>query len=296
MPRKIQGFGRFASLLWVLLLFAGAVAPVSAARQQGLLWKIEGHGHPPSFLYGTIHIGDPRVLQLAPPVRQAFDHAHVFVMEVIMDYAAYGRLMNGMFLTGDRTLRDIVGDDLFRRLVTVMKPRGFGEETLLRMKPWAVMSIAGIPAVGSGVALDLELYTDAMQQDKQVFGLETADEQLNVFDGMSEAAQVAMVRSTVEESESDKAVLQDMIQAYLHRDLDALAKAAEQDAAERYPAFAREFNRRAIDDRNRRMVERMQPRLEKGDAFIAVGALHLPGKRGIIHLLRERGYRVTSVW
>jgi uncharacterized protein YbaP (TraB family) len=43
------------------------------------------------------------------------------------------------------------------------------------------------------------------------------------------------------------------------------------------------------------MVERMDGLLQEGDAFVAVGALHLPGRQGILQLLADRGYRVTRV-
>jgi uncharacterized protein YbaP (TraB family) len=52
---------------------------------------------------------------------------------------------------------------------------------------------------------------------------------------------------------------------------------------------------RLINDRNRRMVERMLPWLREGSAFVAVGALHLAGPEGILRLLSDRGYRVTRV-
>jgi uncharacterized protein YbaP (TraB family) len=52
---------------------------------------------------------------------------------------------------------------------------------------------------------------------------------------------------------------------------------------------------RLNDDRNRRMVRRMIPYLEQGNSFIAVGALHLAGPRGILALLRKNGYTTESV-
>ena len=44
------------------------------------------------------------------------------------------------------------------------------------------------------------------------------------------------------------------------------------------------------------MVERAEPLLARGGAFIAVGALHLSGKEGLVERLRAAGYRVTKVW
>jgi uncharacterized protein YbaP (TraB family) len=42
------------------------------------------------------------------------------------------------------------------------------------------------------------------------------------------------------------------------------------------------------------MAERALPFLEEGGAFIAVGALHLPGEAGLVELLRAKGYTVTA--
>lgn len=56
------------------------------------------------------------------------------------------------------------------------------------------------------------------------------------------------------------------------------------------------FVERVVNERNTRMAERMQPRLKEGGTFIAVGALHLFGDRGVLSLLERRGWRVTRVY
>ena len=49
-----------------------------------------------------------------------------------------------------------------------------------------------------------------------------------------------------------------------------------------------------VTARNRTMAERAMPFIDAGGAFIAVGALHLPGEEGLIELLRKKGYRVEA--
>jgi len=51
-----------------------------------------------------------------------------------------------------------------------------------------------------------------------------------------------------------------------------------------------------LDDRNRTMVKRMIPLLQRGSAFVAVGAAHLPGEEGMLYLLEQEGYRVTRIY
>jgi hypothetical protein len=48
--------------------------------------------------------------------------------------------------------------------------------------------------------------------------------------------------------------------------------------------------------RNLRMAERLSPHLAAGGAFVAIGALHLPGDRGVLALLERAGHRIERVY
>ena len=60
--------------------------------------------------------------------------------------------------------------------------------------------------------------------------------------------------------------------------------------------LADEFQQHLVVDRNHRMAERMRQYLQQGQAFIAVGALHLPGEEGLLNLLEQQGYTVRRVY
>jgi uncharacterized protein len=51
-----------------------------------------------------------------------------------------------------------------------------------------------------------------------------------------------------------------------------------------------------LTGRNATMAARARPLLQEGGAFIAVGALHLPGKDGLIERFRAQGYSVAREW
>ncbi len=54
--------------------------------------------------------------------------------------------------------------------------------------------------------------------------------------------------------------------------------------------------KRLLIDRNYIMTERMQDILDEGNAFIAIGAMHLPGEEGVLSLLGKQGYKIHSIY
>jgi hypothetical protein len=172
-------------------------------------------------------------------------------------------------------------------------------DPLLRMfKPWAVALLLSAPQQDPSGVLDIALARIAAEQGKPVHELESLEEQIEVFEGMTESDQVALLRYAVDNYERMPALIGRLIEAYLARDLAGLWRISEQSGgdgaeAKRLRAI---FTRRLLEDRNIRMAERSEARLKEGGALIAVGALHLYGDAGILSLLERRGWRVTRVY
>jgi len=88
----------------------------------------------------------------------------------------------------------------------------------------------------------------------------------------------------------------ELLAAYKQRDLGRLLAISEASMQAGDQRLADDFQRRLVDDRNQHMAERVQPYLRQGKAFVAVGALHLPGKTGLLERLQQQGYTVTPVY
>jgi uncharacterized protein YbaP (TraB family) len=282
-------------LLLVLLLLP-SLLPAGSDRQQGLLWEIAAPGQPPGYLFGTIHSGKPAVLALPEPVRRAFDAADSVVLEVLLDLDAMRYSSQVMLLDEGRLLSDITGKELFEQTARAIRTRGIPEVVLERMKPWAAAVTLSMPAPEAGEVLDMALYQQAMQAGKPVFGLESIHEQLAIFDDMPEQDQLVLLRDAVENFAQIEVMQRELIDAWLQRDLGTLL--AINDAAMQTGdrQLAAEFQDRLIVRRNQLMAERLQPYLQEGDVFVAVGALHLPGETGLLNLLQQRGYTVRVIY
>ena len=293
-------------LVLTLLLFsvwqnsiAESVDKLGILHPNGLLWKIEKQGISNSYLYGTMHVGDPRVTNLSREVEQAFKQADHFAMEVLMNFQAMGVITSASFFNDGRTLKGVMGHIEYKRLTNLINKRIFiSEDVINNMKPWAVLMLLMMPVdqqTQGSSALDMVLYRRASQRNMKLTGLETAQEQVSVFDSMSIQDQLWMLNRSIKEIETTDAQMPEMLDAYVSRDLAKLVQIQQSFMYEDSDIDDR-FMYQLLDVRNVRMADRMSPILETGDAFIAIGALHLPGESGVLHLLEQQGYKVTSIY
>jgi len=287
----------FSTALAVLLLFLSfPFAQAGTEKGRGLLWEISQPGVPASYLFGTIHSEDPEVLRLAVPVQKAFDASQAVVLEVLLDMEAMMSSSAAMLMMDGRSLKDIVGDALFSKAAAAMQVRGMPEMMTDHMQPWAVAVTLSMPAPTTGQVLDMVLYQGALQDGKQVHGLETIQEQLDVFNSMSLDEQVLLLKDAVEHFQEMDVLHEELLTAWKQRDLARLVAINENALATGDQQFTEGFQRRLIVQRNYLMMERMQSYLRQGKAFVAVGALHLPGEKGLLNLLEQRGYTVSVVY
>lgn len=274
---------------------APSVATPGAKPKAGLLWRISTPGRQASYLLGTIHSADQRVTRLRAAVARALDGCDRFVMEMKLDTDAFMQLGTSMMLAPDKDLEALIGGELFQRVVQAMAAHGMPEPAVRKLKPWAIMAMLSMPQSNGGQILDLTLYQRATGQGKPASGLESASEQMAVFEGLSLQDQIELLDMTLKSLPSQPQMFEQLIEAYAANDLTRLTDIARLDHEQSQSASAQRFMTRLNDDRNRRMAQRIIPYLEQGNSFIAVGALHLAGPRGILALLRQSGYDTEPV-
>ncbi|MBI5462177.1 MAG: TraB/GumN family protein [Gammaproteobacteria bacterium] len=295
-------YGIALLLAWVLAPWLGGAqaeqtnTPLQAGADQGLLWRIEKPGVAPSHLLGTLHSEDPRIVALPEPVSHALHSADRVTLEVILDPNSLAAMSGVMQIVEGPELPALLGEALYRKTVQAMATQGVPEQSLRTLKPWAVAMTLMVPKTNTGLFLDRVLYLEALAKGKPIAGLETVAEQIEVFDGLSRDDQVALVAESLRSFPKLDTLYAELRAAYVRRDLRAIAALNDTAMREGDPGLAQRFSARAITDRNARMVERMQPGLQQGNTFFAVGALHLPGETGILQALRRQGYTVTAVY
>jgi uncharacterized protein len=283
------------SAVALLAFLAAAPALAAEAYERGLLWRVEGKGAPPSHVFGTVHLADPRVTRLPPAVARELDRASSVSLEMTLDNSNIMTLANRMLYTDGRDLQSVAGAELFGKAAAITAELGLPEPLLRMFKPWAVALVLSAPPQDPANVLDFVLARRAQEKGKPVHELEGMEEQIAALEGFPESEQVALLRHAVENRSRMADWIGRIVEAYLARDLAAMQRISEESSGGDQRANE-VFADRLLYQRNERMVERMEPRLAEGGAFIAVGAMHLYGSRGVPALLERRGYRVTVVY
>jgi uncharacterized protein len=298
-----------ALLLGLLCLWlppAHTYAERAAGEVDGspFLWRIDGPQ--PAYLFGTIHLPDPRLLPLAPAVQRAFDSADVVFTEIDLSSETQQRAMRQLVLSGDQTLRDVLPEALYERLGRYLAARGAPIAAVSRLKPWAVA--VSLPQLAYAerfrrgeLPLDQVLFENAVSAGKETAALETIEDQVAAMESQGREGEIAMLRETLdqlEEAERDgENLIEQLVQAYLSGDASRVievANAGMEDASE----TSRKLMERLIEGRNRTMAAEIRRALEeRPDAvqLFAAGTLHFPGEAGIVELLRAAGYKVERV-
>jgi len=276
---------------------------------EAVFWKIERDGLAPSWLLGTAHVTDPRVTTLTPAMDEALTGAGVIALE-LKELRDPQEFMSAAFanakllvLPQGQSLWDLIPDDqeaLIRDNPNL--PPG-AANTIFGYQPWVAAAMVSVPLCEkerkqAGIAsLDVELAARAAQQHVPLEGLETVEEQLSVFANMPLELQAKYLISAATIGPRTADYFETLVSLYTQRRITAymplMLKLEPLDAdGETMMAFIEED---LVRKRNRTMAERAAHLLANGNAFIAVGALHLPGDGGLVELIRKSGYKVTPV-
>ena len=299
--RAFTGAALF-TLFWLLWAGVAEAAESHVPHGEGRLWRVERGDAPPSHIMGTIHVTDPRVRNLPAPIREAFEASEQAAFELLFNPDERQTVAQGQQLPTRKSLTKVLDRETYEKALAMAARYGLSEETVERMQPWALALLFQTPPdefrrrLDGDLILDLWLIQWAYDLGMRVVALETVEEQVALFDTVEQRDQVEMLREILDQLEEEPDGMATLVEQYLVGNMATAYRRVERMAREDQEPGARHFKEQFLDARNHTMVRRMIPLLQRGRAFVAVGALHMPGEEGILNLLERRGYRVTRVY
>lgn len=262
--------------------------------EKSLLWKISGNGlEKPSYLFGTMHAVCE--INFDTDVIKALDETNQLYLEIDLDDPKLQiNMMKGMMMKDGITLSSlitkedsiIVNDFLKANVGTTLK-------FVDKFKPFMVSSMF-IPKLLECPmkSIEMELVKISKEQKEEVFGLETIEEQILVFDKIPYKIQAEeLVKTAKDNLIKDKAEFQKMLVIYEEKDIEGMIDMM----AESENKISSEFDDLLLNDRNDNWIPIIEKISKEKPTFYAVGAAHLAGENGVIKLLRKKGFTVEAV-
>ena len=278
-------------------------------NSDAVLWRIDGGDGEPSYLFGTMHTTDPHVTALSAKAVKAFQLSKQVAVEVAdlspAKMQSYMQKNPGQFfsLKGPK-LHDYLSQDDFQDIVREASRQGMPKNMIPLLKPWfAYISYFQIPGceafrMSKGlVSLDQLIVSKAKKAGKKLIGLESLHDQFSAFSSLALKHQITLLQDGIFQHKRINDFYFTAMQLYKSRQIGMMIPfsiAFGKDEEKTTSAMA-EFLDIMIVKRNQHMFERSLPLVEKGGAFIAVGALHMTGRHGLVEAYRNAGFDVTKL-
>jgi uncharacterized protein len=288
----------------LLLALVLALCVPALAWAKPPVWVLHGKGATIT-LFGSVHILPHDVDWEPAALKKALGEADELWFETPIDPAALLdasqlALAKGMLPEG-QTLSDLLSDDGRARLRREAEALRLPEPSLERLRPWlAELSVGEAAYARDGATADQgverQLADSASQAKRRAF--ETPAQQIDMFAGASQKAQVDSLQDTLRDLEDDPGQSRRLIDAWLGGDL----KAIEKEGVEELRAESPEMFKTLLTNRNAAWVKTLLKRLNArpprhgrpARVVVIVGVGHLVGPGGVPDLLRRKGIRVDG--
>lgn len=265
-----------------------------AQESKSLLWKIEGNGlEKPSYLYGTIHAICKDDFFLTEAVNKAQSETEQTALELDMDDPQFMQQMQmNMMNPGMKNIASEFSED--QKKVTdefFAANYGAGLAQLGIIKPFGLLAMVIQKSIPCDATESYEqvFIKNAKSREVEVVGLETVEFQTTLFDKEPMADQIHLLVQSIKDFDEGQEDFNKLVKAYKNQDLAAMSALMLES-----PEYAK-YEDLLLNNRNEDWIAKIEALTKEKPTFIAVGALHLAGDKGVIALLKKEGYKVTPV-
>jgi uncharacterized protein len=287
------------ALVAALITLATAASATAQPRPapRGFIWTAEKDGKT-SWLVGSLHVLTADAHPLPATMEQAFGRARTLMEEMDVNDITSPEIMGavaakGLFMDG-QNLETVLPRDTYAKLAQRMTSTGLPIEMVKMMRPWMVdltLSASAMQRAGFDPELGIDVHyrRKAAQNGMALTMLETAAEQIDYLAGLPMDVQVAQLKKTVDEGDTELKEVREIAAAWRAGDAAAIERLLLKGMKDS-PAFYQSL----LVDRNRRWLPRVESCLSTGSCFIVVGAAHMVGGDGLIAMLKAKGYKITQ--
>lgn len=271
-----------------------------------LLWKISGNGlKSPSYLFGTHHVAPASMLDSIPGLRDALGRVDAVYGEIDMrgidEQTSMQAMMKYAMAPADSTLSKIFTAAEIDSIDSVLKKYTGGMLSVQQLEPMkptvlasqlaVLQSMVAFPGFDPAQQLDKTVQNVAKAAGKDINGFESIDFQMQMLFGEPIIEQARSLMKAIRNDNDIIAMSVKLAQLYMQGDIEGLEELMLDPTLGMDESTAETM----LYKRNSNWAKMLMGILPTASVFIAVGAGHLPGEKGLINLLRKSGFTVTPV-
>lgn len=263
--------------------------------ENALLWEITGNDlEEPSYIFGTIHLIPADDYFFTDIMKEKFENCKTLALEIDINMSLIEQvsLAKKIILPDNKFLSDYMTDEEYKKfsdyVLDSLKIKKSKWNQIIKIKPLFSIIIILNELLPKTKTYETELNKIAKKKKIDVIGLETADYQIDVLNSISIEKQVEMITEDEQEEDMLKEYFK-MVSVYKEQNINELLEMYKEDET------MLEFEDELLIQRNSNWIPVIEKQIKKGSTFIAVGAMHLPGMKGVLNLLMLQGYSVSPV-
>lgn len=278
--------------LYIITLITGF--SFSQELEKSLLWKISGNGlKHDSYLFGTIHITCDATLD--ENTLTALEKTEQLYLELDMDDKSMQmQMMKHMMMKDGVKLSTLLNAEDFKIVDEFLKKNmNMSAKMFDSFKPFIISTMLYPKMINcSFQSIETELMKVSSNQNEEVFGLESVEDQMKVFDNISYQIQAdELLKMAKGDLTKDKEEMKKMMAIYQSKDIEGMLKMMDSSDNK----ITSENQDALLNNRNKNWISKMTEVMMQKPTFFGVGAGHLAGEEGVIKLLRKKGFKVEAV-
>jgi hypothetical protein len=277
-----------------LIVFSCHFVQAQSNKAGTLLWKISGPRlQQPSYIFGTFHLICQDDLVFPDTLKFIIHHSKQIYFEIKMDDPDLPKkMMQSIKMNNEHQLKEFLTANEYDSVSNIFQNKTqIPLQFVANYKPYLLTSLLYPSMLGCApVAFEKEIQKYSDKDSLPVFGLESLEFQLSIFDSIPYKEQAKMLAKTVLQYNNSKKELASLVAMYKKRDVVGMQKAVDSDKD-----FGK-YETILLKKRNENWIPVITKAITEHSTFIAVGAGHLSGPDGVLNLLKKQGFIVSPVY
>lgn len=261
-------------------------------KRESVLWSvIDPNQGNTSYLMGTMHLKDYNAYTYATMAEKYLNLTSGYAGEMHLDQAASTDMHQYFKLEGELLLSDLFSHRQYRRMNKIFfHLTGASLDHLIDLKPMAISNILAESYTNENYALPLDqhLWNYAKRLDKELYGLESVQDQIDILQKIPLKHQIISLKQSLRNVSKQGKMIKSLGNLYAQGRLHQLYRKSKKSLGG--------LKELMLYDRNTKMVSKFCELNQKGTLFAAVGAAHLSGLKGMLHLLRKEGFHIRPIY